>query len=38
LLIDAAGQVRWRARGVFTPEKRAALEEQISAALPEASI
>jgi hypothetical protein len=37
LLIDAAGKVCWRARGTFSPEKGAALEEQISAAIPEAS-
>ena len=37
LLIDAAGQVCWRARGTFSPEKGAALEEQISAAMPKAS-
>jgi len=36
LLIDGAGHVLWRERGIFTPEKGAALTDQIAQALPEA--
>lgn len=32
LLVDRAGRVRWRADGVFTPEKAAALERALGPA------
>jgi hypothetical protein len=38
LLVDAQGQVLWRERGVFTPDKQAALESRVQEALNEGEL
>ena len=38
LLIDAHGRVLWRERGLFAPDKGAALETQLAQALAEAGV